>query len=51
MSKWICQICGYAYDEEKEGVPFSLFPDSWVCPLCGASKRAERRKSPRPLPR
>ena len=38
MSKWICQICGYVYDEEKEGIPFSLFPDSWVCPLCGASK-------------
>ena len=38
MSKWICQICGYDYDEEKEGVPFSLFPDSWVCPLCGADK-------------
>ena len=38
MSKWICQICGYVYDEEKEGVPFSLFPDSWVCPLCGADK-------------
>ena len=38
MSKWICQICGYVYDEEKEGVPFSQLPDSWVCPLCGASK-------------
>ena len=38
MSKWICQICGYVYDEEKEGIPFSLFPDSWVCPLCGADK-------------
>ena len=38
MSKWICQICGYVYDEEKEGVPFSQLPDSWVCPLCGADK-------------
>lgn len=38
MSKWICQICGYVYDEEKEGIPFSQLPDSWVCPLCGADK-------------
>ncbi len=36
--KYVCPICGYVYDEEKEKVPFSLLPDSWVCPLCGAVK-------------
>ena len=36
--KYICPICGYVYDEEKEKVPFSQLPDSWVCPLCGAVK-------------
>ena len=40
MGKWVCQICGYVYDEEKEGVPFSELPDTWVCPLCGADKGA-----------
>ena len=31
-------ICGYVYDEKKEGVPFDQLPDSWLCPLCGAEK-------------
>ena len=38
MSKWVCGICGYVYDEEKEGTPFSALPDGWVCPMCGADK-------------
>lgn len=36
--KWICSVCGYVYDEEKEGVPFGSLPDTWACPLCGAEK-------------
>ena len=36
--KYICTVCGYIYDDEKEDVPFSELPDSWVCPLCGAPK-------------
>ncbi len=36
--KYVCLICGYIYDEEKEGVPFSSLPDDWKCPLCGAAK-------------
>ena len=42
MSKWICSICGYVYDEAKEGVPFQDLPETWVCPLCGAGKAAFR---------
>ena len=38
VKKWKCQICGYIYDEEKEGIPFDELPEDWVCPLCGASK-------------
>ncbi len=38
MKKYVCPICGYIYDEEKEGIPFDELPDNWVCPLCGASK-------------
>lgn len=36
--KYVCNICGYVYEEEKEGVPFAELPDSWTCPWCGAAK-------------
>lgn len=36
--KYVCKICGYVYDDEKQSVPFAELPDSWVCPLCGAAK-------------
>ena len=28
-----CRLCGYVYDEAKEGKPFSSLPH---CPKCGA---------------
>ena len=31
---WVCKICGYVYDEAKEGVPFEELPDDWTCPVC-----------------
>lgn len=40
MKKYICEICGYIYDEESEQVKFVDLPDDWVCPICGASKDA-----------
>ncbi len=36
--KYICQICGYVYDDAKEKIPFAELPDTWKCPLCGAAK-------------
>ena len=38
--QWVCQVCGYVYDEAGEGRPFGELPDNWVCPVCGASKAA-----------
>ena len=42
MSKYVCSICGYIYDEEKgipeAGTKWESIPDDMVCPLCGASK-------------
>jgi len=38
--KYKCSICGYVYDEAKEGVSFAELPDDWQCPLCGAPKAA-----------
>ena len=35
---YVCQICGYVYDDAKEKVPFAELPDDWKCPLCGAAK-------------
>ncbi|MCR4893532.1 MAG: rubredoxin [Eubacteriales bacterium] len=36
--RYVCQVCGYVYDDEKEGVSFESLPDDWQCPLCGARK-------------
>ena len=36
--RFVCQVCGYVYDDSKEKTPFSALPDDWTCPLCGASK-------------
>ena len=36
--RYICQICGYIYDDAKEKVPFEALPEDWKCPLCGAAK-------------
>ncbi len=38
--RYICQICGYVYDETKEKKSFSQLSDTWRCPQCGASKEA-----------
>ena len=31
---YICKICGYVYDEAKEGVAFDALPADWTCPIC-----------------
>lgn len=36
--KYICKICGYVYDDDREKVPFDELPADWTCPLCGAPK-------------
>ncbi len=35
---WVCNICGYVYDEAKEGVAFEDLPADWVCPICKHGK-------------
>ena len=37
---WRCMICGYVYDEAKEGKKFEDLPDDWACPVCNAPKDA-----------
>ena len=44
--KYICDVCGWVYDEEigdsefdlEPGVTFDQLDEDFVCPLCGAGK-------------
>lgn len=44
--KYVCDLCGWEYDEEVgfpeenilPGTAFADLPDDFVCPLCGADK-------------
>ena len=44
--KYICQVCGYEYDEAKgdpdngiqPGTKFEDLPEDFVCPVCGVDK-------------
>lgn len=44
--KYVCPVCGYVYDEAKEGVPWADLPESWVCPICGMPKSAFAAQEP-----
>ncbi len=46
MKKYVCDVCGWEYDE-AEGLPeqgiaagtkFEDLPEEFVCPLCGVGK-------------
>ncbi len=36
--KYLCEICGYIYDEEVEGTKFEDLAEDWTCPICLATK-------------
>ena len=36
--KYVCNVCGYVYDEEVEGVNFNELGEDYACPLCGVGK-------------
>ncbi len=44
--KYVCDVCGWVYDEEKgdeelgfaPGTKFSELPDDFECPLCFVGK-------------
>jgi pyruvate oxidase len=46
MARWLCQVCGYIYDEEAgekmtdtpPGTRFEDLPADWKCPICGSGK-------------
>ncbi len=46
LMKYICDVCGYVYDEElgdaengiAPGTKWEELPDDFECPLCGVGK-------------
>ncbi|MBR2635220.1 MAG: rubredoxin [Clostridia bacterium] len=44
--KYVCEVCGYVYDEEigdpdngiEAGTEWSELPEEWVCPICAVGK-------------
>ena len=46
MKKYVCDVCGWVYDEEEgcpdmgiePGTPFEELGDDFACPLCGVGK-------------
>ena len=46
MKKYVCDLCGWVYDEElgdpdngiAPGTKFEDLPDDFECPLCSAGK-------------
>ncbi len=44
--RYVCQICGYVYDDDKEQIPFDQLPAEWNCPLCGAGKSNFKAEAP-----
>ena len=48
MKKYVCDVCGYIYDEAagdpdngiEPGTAWEDVPEDFVCPLCGVGKES-----------
>ena len=46
IMKYVCEVCGYVYDEETgdpdngiaPGTKWEDIPDDFTCPICGVGK-------------
>ncbi len=46
MDTYVCDVCGYAYDEAQgdpengvaPGTRWENVPEDWLCPLCAVGK-------------
>jgi len=46
MARYECSVCGYVYDEDREGRKWGELPESWACPICGSAKSLFRLLGP-----
>lgn len=37
MKKYVCNVCGWVFDEAQGG-SFQNLPEDFQCPLCGVDK-------------
>ena len=52
MKKYVCDVCGYIYDEEigdpdngvEAGTKWEDVPEDFLCPLCGKTRKGGSRK-------
>ena len=53
MAAFQCNLCGFIYDEEQEGLAWDALNYDWECPICGTAKSdfsPVERKEPEPAP-
>ena len=36
--KYVCNVCGWVYDEDERGVKWDDLPEDFTCELCGVGK-------------
>jgi len=36
--KYVCNICGWVYDEDEAGVKWEDLPEDFACEVCGVGK-------------
>lgn len=36
--RYVCNLCGWVYDEDEQGVKWEDLPDDFTCELCGVGK-------------
>jgi rubredoxin-NAD+ reductase len=36
--KYVCDVCGWVYDEDEAGVKWEDLPEDFECELCGVGK-------------
>ena len=35
---YVCNVCGWEYDEDEQGTKWEDLPDDFVCEVCGVGK-------------
>ena len=43
--KYVCNMCGWVYDEDEAGVKWEDLPDDFVCELCRSEEHTSELQS------